>query len=43
MKGSDAEVDIRYAIVFSLRDGKIGMGREFASREQALEAAGLRE
>jgi ketosteroid isomerase-like protein len=43
MKGSDAEVDIRYAIVFSLRDGKIGMGREFASREQALEAAGLWE
>ena len=43
MKGSDAEVDIRYAVVISIREGKIGKGREFASREEALEAAGLSE
>ena len=43
MKGSEAEIDIRYAIVLSIRDGKVGRGREFASREEALEAAGLEE
>ena len=43
MKGSDAEVDIRYAVVISIREGKIGKGREFATREEALEAAGLEE
>ena len=43
MKGSEAEVDTRYAIVLSIRDGKIAKGREFASREEALEAAGLSE
>ena len=43
MKGSEAEIDIRYAIVLSVRDGKVGRGREFASREEALEAAGLPE
>lgn len=43
MKGSEAEVAIRYAIVFSIRDGKIAKGREFASREEAIEAVGLRE
>jgi ketosteroid isomerase-like protein len=41
MKGSEADVDIRYAVVVSIRDGKIAKGREFASREAALEAAGL--
>jgi ketosteroid isomerase-like protein len=43
MKGSDAEVDIRFAIVISFRDGKICRGREYATREEALEAAALRE
>ena len=43
MKDSDAEIDIRYAVVISIRDGKIAGGREYATREQALEAAGLRE
>jgi len=41
MKGSDAEVDLRYAIVLSFRDGKIARGREYATREEALAAAGL--
>ena len=41
MKGSDAEVDLRYAIVLSFRDGKITRGREYATREEALAAAGL--
>ena len=36
-------IDIRYAIVLSIRDGKVGGGREFASKEEALEAAGLEE
>jgi uncharacterized protein len=43
MKGSDAEIDIRYAVVISIRDGKIASGREYATREEALEAAGLSE
>jgi ketosteroid isomerase-like protein len=43
MKDSDAEIDIRYAAVVSIRDGKIAGGREYATREQALEAAGLSE
>ena len=29
--------------VFNIRDGKIARGREYATREQALEAAGLSE
>jgi ketosteroid isomerase-like protein len=43
MKDSDAEIDMRYAIVFTIRDGKIATGREYFTREQALEAAGLSE
>ena len=43
LKASDAEVDIRYAIVFTFRDGKISKGREYFSRQDALEAAGLSE
>jgi ketosteroid isomerase-like protein len=43
MMGSDAEVEIHYAIVLSFRDGKIIKGREYFSREEALEAAGLSE
>jgi uncharacterized protein len=43
MKESEAEVDLRYAIVFSIRDGKIAAGREYLTREDALEAAGLSE
>jgi ketosteroid isomerase-like protein len=43
MKESEAEVDIRYAIVLSIRDGKIAAGREYFTRAEALEAAGLSE
>ena len=43
MKGSDAEIDIRYAVVISIRDGKIARGREYSTRQEALEAAGLSE
>jgi ketosteroid isomerase-like protein len=43
MKDSDAELDMRYAIVFTTRDGKIASGREYFTREQALEAARLPE
>jgi ketosteroid isomerase-like protein len=32
---------MRVAIVYTARDGLIVRGREFASREEALEAAGL--
>jgi hypothetical protein len=43
MKESDAEIDLRYAVVISIREGKIASGREYATREEALEAAGLSE
>jgi ketosteroid isomerase-like protein len=43
MKGSDAEVDMRLAIVYTVRTGLIVRGREYATRRQALEAAGLEE
>jgi ketosteroid isomerase-like protein len=43
MKGSDAEVEMRYATVLAFRDGKICRGREYATREEAREAAGLPE
>jgi ketosteroid isomerase-like protein len=43
MKESEAEVDIRYATVLSIRDGKIAAGREYFTREEALEAPGLPE
>jgi hypothetical protein len=29
--------------VYALRDGKVARGREYWTKEQALEAAGLRE
>jgi ketosteroid isomerase-like protein len=43
MKGSDTQVEMMLAIVFTVRDGKIASGREYATRTEALEAAGLRE
>jgi ketosteroid isomerase-like protein len=30
-----------YAVVFTMDDGKIAIGREYATREQALEATGV--
>jgi ketosteroid isomerase-like protein len=38
-KGSDAEMDIRYACVYTVRNGLVVRGREYATREEALEAA----
>ncbi len=43
MKGSEAEVDMRLGVVWALRNGKAVSGREYATREKALEAAGLSE
>jgi ketosteroid isomerase-like protein len=42
-KLSGIEIDDTFGVVFKIRDGKIARGREYATREQALEAAGLRE
>jgi len=42
-KLSGVETDITFAIVYTVRDGKLGRGREYATRAEALEAAGLRE
>jgi ketosteroid isomerase-like protein len=40
-KLSGIETELRYAIVYTLRDGKIVRGREYSDKEQALEAVGL--
>src|SRR5215217_8456210 len=37
------ELELRYAVVYTVRDGKITRGREYIDRTTALEAAGLRE
>ena len=41
MKESDSEIDMRLGIVYGIRDGLIVRGREYATRDEALEAAGL--
>jgi ketosteroid isomerase-like protein len=41
-KGSGIETEIRYAVIYTLRDGKIVRGREYIDRDHALDAAGLR-
>jgi ketosteroid isomerase-like protein len=38
---SGVETELRYAVVYTLRDGKIVCGREYRDRAQALEAVGL--
>ena len=43
VEGSQAEIDMRLGIVCTVRDRSIVRGREYATREDALEAAGLRE
>ena len=43
VEGSQAEIDMRLGIVCTVRNGLIVRGREYATREEALEAAGLRE
>ncbi len=40
---SGVETDSANWTVFTIRDGKIACGREYETREQALEAAGLSE
>jgi ketosteroid isomerase-like protein len=42
-KLSGVETDLTYAAVYTFRDGKIAVGREYLTRGEALEAAGLRE
>jgi ketosteroid isomerase-like protein len=42
-KLSGVETDLTFAVVYTIRDGKIVRGREYWTREEALEAAGLRE
>jgi hypothetical protein len=41
VEGSQAEIDMRLGIVCTVRNGLIVRGREYATREKALEAAGL--
>ena len=42
-KLSGVETDLTYAALYTIRDGRIARGREYWTKEQALEAAGLRE
>ena len=42
-KLSGVETDLTFAIVSTGRDGKMVRGREYWTRDQALEAVGLRE
>ena len=42
-KLSGVETDLTYAALYTFRDGKINRGREYWTRDQALEAAGLSE
>jgi ketosteroid isomerase-like protein len=40
---SGIETELCYAVVYTVRDGRIVRGREYADRDQALEAVGLAE
>jgi ketosteroid isomerase-like protein len=42
-KLSGTETDLRYALVSTIRDGKVVRAREYMSLDQALEAVGLSE
>jgi ketosteroid isomerase-like protein len=42
-KLSGVETDLIFATLYTIREGKIARGREYATRDDALEAAGLRE
>ena len=42
-KLSGTETDLRYAVVNTVRDGKVVRGREYLRLDQALEAVGLPE
>ena len=39
---SGIQIDLVIGGVFTIRDGKLGRGREYATREEALDAARLR-
>jgi ketosteroid isomerase-like protein len=41
LSGIDSE--LTYAELSTIRDGKIAQGRQYWTRDEALEAAGLRE
>ena len=40
---SGIETELRYAVVYTVRDGRIMRGREYADRDAALRAVGLAE
>jgi len=40
---SGIETELRYAVVYTLREGKIVRGREYGNRQEALKAVGLEE
>ena len=42
-KASGIQTEIRFAVVYTIRNGKIVRGREYWERAQAFEALGLRE
>jgi ketosteroid isomerase-like protein len=42
-KLSGVETDLTYAALYTFRDGKIACGREYWTRDAALDAAGLSE
>jgi ketosteroid isomerase-like protein len=42
-KLSGVETDLTYAALYTIRDGKVVRGREYWTRDEALEAAGLSE
>jgi ketosteroid isomerase-like protein len=42
-KISGISTELRYAALYTLRDGKIARVREYANRDEALEAVGLAE
>jgi uncharacterized protein len=42
-KLSGVETELTYAALYTFRDGKVARGREYWTREEALEAAGLWE
>lgn len=39
-KLSGVETDVTFAVVYTLRDGKVARGREYWTRDEALEAVG---
>ncbi len=42
-KLSGIETDLTFAVVYTVRDGKIARAREYWTKDKALEAAGLRD